>query len=200
MDRDPKFTLVLAIKSRGGGRWSDDDYDVRHGEGSARSPSLSTPFPAADSSPWPEGLGSPTPWRANRLKLNSPCTAGKSCSVPDLNQLSGCLLAVCLVTTTVGEAYHSLRHFPVGPVLLSPKSVAKRAELARRGSRSLYIAVGASWPDCSLRPIFLRDSVLPSKSTDFWEPIFSACLRTSAPDKFESLSLDREQLCTNRSC
>ena len=39
------------------------------------------------------------------LKLNSPCTAGKSCSARDLNQLSGCLLVVCSVTTTVGEAY-----------------------------------------------------------------------------------------------
>jgi hypothetical protein len=43
--------------------------------------------------------------RANRLKLNSPCTAGKSCSARDLNQLSACLLVVCSVTTTVGEAY-----------------------------------------------------------------------------------------------
>ncbi len=39
------------------------------------------------------------------LKLNSPYTAGKSCSARDLNQLSVCLLVVCLVTTTVGEAY-----------------------------------------------------------------------------------------------
>src|SRR5664280_2284603 len=48
---------------------------------------------------------SATPCLATRLKLNSPCTAGKSCSARDLNQLSVCLLVVCLVTTTVGEAY-----------------------------------------------------------------------------------------------
>jgi hypothetical protein len=48
---------------------------------------------------------SPTLWRVNRLKLNSPCTAGKTYSARDLNQLSVCLLAVFLVTTTVGEAY-----------------------------------------------------------------------------------------------
>jgi hypothetical protein len=37
--------------------------------------------------------------------VNSLCTAGKSCSARDLNQLSVCLLVVCLMTTTVGEAY-----------------------------------------------------------------------------------------------
>jgi transposase len=39
------------------------------------------------------------------FKLNSLCTAGKSCSARDLYQLSVCLLVVCLTTTTVGEAY-----------------------------------------------------------------------------------------------
>src|ERR1035441_7298782 len=39
------------------------------------------------------------------MALNSPCTAGKSGSARDLNQLSVCLLVVCSVTTTVGEAY-----------------------------------------------------------------------------------------------
>ena len=39
------------------------------------------------------------------MALNSPCTAGKSCSARDLNQLRVCLLVVCLMTTTVGEAY-----------------------------------------------------------------------------------------------
>lgn len=86
--------------------------------------------------------------------------------------------------------FRSLRHRPEGPVLSSHNSVVKCAELARRGGRSLYIAVGASGLDCSLRPIFLWSSVLPSKSTDFWRPIFSPCLRTCAPDKFELLSLD----------
>ena len=51
----------------------------------------------------------PTSCRANRLKFNSPCTAGKSYSAPDLNQLSVCLLGARLVTTTVGEAYWCAR-------------------------------------------------------------------------------------------
>jgi len=39
------------------------------------------------------------------LPAHSPCTAGKSCSARDLNQLSVCLPVGCFMTTTVGEAY-----------------------------------------------------------------------------------------------
>lgn len=89
----------------------------------------------------------------------------------DLNQLSVYLLVVCLMTTTVGEAY-------------LVRTIGRRSESQSTRPKSV-LSGSPSARQCrtAYRP--------PVEKYGFWKPMFSGCAQDAALGEFESLSPHR---------